>query len=203
MSDQGDSETIDESAVLRAAMDLAATAGWDKSSLSDIAAAAGIGEETLQHLHRDKLSVLRALAARIDQEALGAVTQGDIADIPIRERLLELMMLRFDAMRPFKAGIIAVSRAAATKPGLAMEGGCALSRSMRATLSLAGVRTEGIAGLIRIKAMALIFLDAFQVWGGDDSADQSATFRRLDERLVRAESLALALGIAKADPAAK
>lgn len=197
MTDQSDPTAFDEETLLRAAMDLAGSAGWPRCSLGDIAAAAGLDEATLRKVHRDTSSILAALAARIDREVMADVDIGLDDGVPPREVLLELLMLRFDAMRPYKTGIIAVARAVIGNPSLAMHGACALARSMGATLAAAGLSNRGPAGLLRTKALGAIFLDGFRVWTQDDSPDLSATFRRLDERLGQAESIAVTLGLAK------
>jgi ubiquinone biosynthesis protein COQ9 len=192
-----DDQEIDDHEIIGAAMRTAASMGWDRCSLSDIAAAAGIDVAALTRVHVDKVAILRALATHIDTESLAGVDPDGEPDIPIRERVLEMFMLRFDAMTPYKAGITSVARAALANPRLALQGWPALARAMRATLAAAGISTGGPVGMIRIKAMALIFLDAFRVWTDDDSPDLSQTMRRLDERLSQAESLALALRIAR------
>lgn len=197
MSQPSDTTMLDEEKLLAATMSLAASAGWVRCTLTDIAAAAGVDENTLRGLHPDTSSILRALLARIDREALAAENVGDDDDIPPRERLLELLMLRFDAMQPYRAGIVAVARSAVSTPSMALQGGCALTKSMGATLAAAGIPNRGLAGLVRAKALSLIFLDAVRVWAQDDSPDLSATLRRLDERLGQAENLALTLGLAK------
>lgn len=199
--DQAMDRIVDDKAIITVAMDLAASKGWDKCSLSDIALAAGVDVVTLGRVHANKVAILRALATHIDAETLAGMDPEEEPDIPVRERLLEMLMLRFDAMAPFKAGIASVARSAIGNPRLVLEGGAALARAMRVTLSAAGISTSGPVGVIRIKAMALIFLDAFRVWTDDASPDLSQTMRRLDERLSQAESLALALGIARPAPA--
>jgi len=197
MTNESDSLPFDEETLLRAAMDLAGSVGWARCPLGDIAAAAGLDEATLRGVHRDGTSILRTLAARIDREVHDDDNIGSDDDVPPREALLELLMLRFDAMGLYKAGIIAVARATIGNPSLAIQGECALARSMRATLAAAGISNRGPAGLIRTKTLEAIFLDAFRVWTRDDSPDLSATFRRLDERLGQAESIAVTLGLAK------
>lgn len=199
--DQAMDRIVDDKAIITVAMDLAASKGWDKCSLSDITLAAGVDVVTLGRVHANKVAILRALATHIDAETLAGMDPEEEPDIPVRERLLEMLMLRFDAMAPFKAGIASVARSAIGNPRLVLEGGAALARAMRVTLSAAGISTSGPVGVIRIKAMALIFLDAFRVWTDDASPDLSQTMRRLDERLSQAESLALALGIARPAPA--
>jgi AcrR family transcriptional regulator len=197
MDDSPNDLNPDDEKIIRAAMDVAASKGWERCSFSEIAAAAGMDSDALARRYRDKTGILRALAERIDTEALEGIRPTDDTDIPIRERLLEMLMLRFDAMTPHKAGITSVARSALSTPRLALEGAPSLARSMRATLAAAEIATSGPLGLIRVKMMTLIFLDAFRVWINDESPDISATMRRLDERLGQAEKLALTLGIAK------
>lgn len=194
--DDATGQKFDEE-IFGAAMDLAASKGWERCSLSDIATAAGVDITALTRAHGDKIGILRALAARIDADSQAGMASGDEPEIPIREKLLEMLMLRFDAMAPYKTGIASVARSALGNPRLALRGGPVLACWMRATLASAGISTGGPLGLIRIKAMTLIFLDALRIWTDDASPDLSATMRRLDERLGQAESLALALGIAK------
>lgn len=197
MNDQATNGSFNDERVFRAAMEMAASKGWEKCSLSEIAAAADVDIAAVTRVHRNMTGILRALAARIDTETLAGMDPGDGPEIPIRERLLESLMLRFDMMEPYKPGIVSVARSALSTPGLALEGASALARSMSVTLSAAGIATRGPLGLIRIKAMSLIFLDAFRVWIDDAGPDHSATHRRLDERLNQAERLALTLGIAR------
>lgn len=183
--------------IFLAAMDIATSIGWERCSLTDIAAKADIDIADLTELHGDKTGILRALAAFIDAQTLAGLDAEDGSDISVRECLLESLMLRFDAMGPYKSGIANVARATLANPRHVIEGGSALARSMRETLFMAGVSTNGPLGMIRVKAMMVIFLDAFRVWINDQSPDLSATLRRLDERLNQAESLALTFGIAQ------
>jgi AcrR family transcriptional regulator len=185
--------------IIDAAMTLAATVGWDKCTLLDIAAEAEVEVSELARDLGGKTGILRALAARIDTTALSNMNLGDEPDIPIRERLLEMLMQRFDTMAPYKAGIASVIRSVPANPCLALEGAPALARSMRETLASAGISTRGAFGLIRVKALTLIFLDVLRVWVDDENPDLSTTIRRLDERLSQAETLALAFGIAKSE----
>jgi hypothetical protein len=201
-NDDQQQETLDERVIL-AAMDLAADIGWERCQLSAIAEAAEIEMADLIGRYGDKTGILRTLAAHIDTEARGAIDhQNDEPSIPVREKLLEVLMVRFDVMAPYKAGITAVMRSTMRNPRrnpkMISQGALALGLSMREALGAVGVSAAGPLGLLRTKALALVFLDALRVWFDDDSPDLSATLRRLDERLKQAESFALSFAFISA-----
>ena len=197
MGDHAKDRVSGDGKIFLASMDIAASLGWERCSLSDIATKAEIDIADLTELHGDKIGILRAMAKFIDSKTLTGLDSEDGSDISVRENLLESLMLRFDTMAPYKSGIANVARATLTNPRNVIEGSWALARSMRETLSMAGLSTSGPLGMIRVKAMMIIFLDVFRVWIDDQNPDLSATLRRLDERLNQAESLALTFGIAQ------
>lgn len=197
MGDHAKGRVLGDGKIFLASMDIAASLGWERCSLSDIATKAEVDIADLTELHGDKIGILRAMAKFIDSKTLTGLDSEDGSDISVRENLLESLMLRFDTMGPYKSGIANVARAALADPRNVIEGSWALARSMRETLSMAGLSTSGPLGMIRVKAMMIIFLDVFRVWIDDQNPDLSATLRRLDERLNQAESLALTFRMAR------
>jgi AcrR family transcriptional regulator len=187
-----------DQAMVQAAMDIAAAGDWTSCRLVDIAVAAGLNPSTLPTRYRNKTDVLRALADKLDAEVLAAVDgSANDPNIPVRERLLEALMQRFDAMAPCKAGIAGVLRTIPLSPSTMPHGVLALARSMKATLDMVNIPSGGISGAFRAKGLAVAFLDGLRVWIGDDSPDLSATMRRLDERLKQAEGVIISLGLAQ------
>jgi hypothetical protein len=60
---------------------------------------------------------------------------------------------------------------------------------MGATLTLAGLSAEGLPGLIRAKALAMIYSSVLPAFWRDESADLSRTMAALDGRLQRIEAV--------------
>ena len=60
-------------------------------------------------------------------------------------------------------------------------------------LEAAGIPSDGIAGVLRVKGLAVIYLMVFKVWLTDDSADLSRTMAALDARLRQAEQFSNSL----------
>ena len=60
-------------------------------------------------------------------------------------------------------------------------------------LEAAGISSVGLAGSLRIKGLALVYLNALRVWLEDDSPDMARTMAAVDKGLRRAEQLARSL----------
>ncbi|MEC8387541.1 MAG: TetR family transcriptional regulator [Pseudomonadota bacterium] len=184
-----------DDALFAAAFELAAEGGWRRARMVDIAARAGVSADQARARFRCKISLLNSFAARVDAAVETAAGGG--GDLTPRDRLFDLLMARFDAMTPHRAGIVAILRALPTMPLTTIAGGPNLLTAMRATLTLADIGHDGVAGILRTKGLAAVYLSALRTWLDDDSADLSATMKALDRGLARAEEIALSIGLAR------
>ncbi len=190
-------------AIIAAALDIAAEGGWRKADMASIAAAAGVDTETVNRNFRSKTAILEALARRIDGE-IDEQADADLRDasIPVRERLFEVLMLRFDALSPYKAGIRALVKSLPGEPCLVLAGGPSLARSMKASIRAVGLETRSLAGILRVKGLGAVFLSVLVVWIDDESDDLAATMKALDNRLRQVDELARTLGMDRSSPRA-
>lgn len=170
------------------ALNLAAEQGWRRTTLGDIAAAAGVTLAELYGHYPSKAAIVGAYMARVDAEMLAAVDP-ELESAPARDRLFDVVMHRLDAMKPHKEGVRAILRAAACDPCAALWGACRLKRSLVWILEAAGLDSTGLRGLCRIKGLGLIYLCTLQVWLGDDSEDMAKTMAALDRNLGRVDDL--------------
>jgi hypothetical protein len=58
---------------------------------------------------------------------------------------------------------------------------------MAVLLEAAGISTEGVGGLVRIKGLGAVYLATLRRWLGDESEDKAATMAALDRMLRRGE----------------
>lgn len=180
--------------VLDAFLGLIAERGYDGVSLHDVGEAAGIGRADLYRLFPDKLALVGGFMARIDGEVLAGTPEAIDPDETVRDRLFDMLMRRFDALKPHRAALAAVRRAGMRDPLMALVLGPALMRSMAAMLEAAGVPSRGVVGAVRQNALAAIYAAVSRVFDKDDSADLSKTMSALDSRLKTAERWAQTFG---------
>ena len=195
MSDDVDIDPDLDDTLFAAAFELAAEGGWRRARMVDIAARAGVSANQVTARFRCKMSLLNSFAARVDAAAKTAASGG--GNLTPRDRLFDLLMARFDAMTPHRAGIVAILRALPTMPLTTITFGPNLLTAMRATLTLADIGHDGVAGILRTKGLAAVYLSALRTWLDDDSADLSATMKALDRGLAHAEEIALSIGLAR------
>lgn len=176
------------------ALALAAKKGWAKTTMADIARAAKISLPQIHDLFEDKTDIMTAISRMIDRRVLENTGDPD-QDIPIRDRLFDIMMERYDALNEYRDGIIAILGSFLCDPKDAVIGLPQVCRSMAWMLEAAGVQTSGPAGAARVAGLAVIHLKILYVWKDDDSPDLSKTMAALDKALERADRLASMAGL--------
>ena len=178
--------------ILDAALELCAERRWRDVTMEAIAESAGASMQRVHGFFPTRPSILAGLVARTDTAVLAGHDFAD-SEEPHRERLLDVLMRRFEALSGHKAAIRSILRDLGADPVSALCAVPAFANAMAWSLEAAGVRAVGPVGLLRIKGLGLIYLSALRVWLDDESPDHSATMARLDRDLRRAEALVSAL----------
>ena len=172
---------------LDAFLGLIAEKGYAGVALRDVAQAAGLGFADLYRVYPDKTALAAAFMARIDAEVMaGTPSSVDPEETP-RDRLFDVMMRRYDALRPYRAALRALRRAGTRDPVLAIAMGPGLRRSMAAMLEAASVASDGLPGALRQNGLLAIHYAVSRVFDRDDTQDLSKTMAALDDRLKTAE----------------
>lgn len=185
MSDTSESNPRDKA--LDAFLGLIVERGYRNVNLRDVGEAAGLGRAELYRLFPDKLALVAGFMARIDGEVLAGTPEAADPEETVRDRLFDMMMRRFDALKPHRSALNAIRRAGLRDPLMALVLGPSLMRSMAAMLEAAGVPARGVPGAVRQNALAAIYAAVSRVFDRDDSVDLSKTMAALDSRLKTAE----------------
>jgi AcrR family transcriptional regulator len=172
--------------ILDAALALAGREGWRNASLRAIAQEAGVSLHEFYGEFRSRAAILGALMARTDAAVLAGTTAAGEDEKP-RDRLFEVLMRRFDAMRPHRAALKAIARDLGTDPPTALCSAPAFLRSMAWMLEAAGLSSAGIRGRLHVRALGVLYLCVMRVFVDDDTEDLARTMAALDRRLAQAE----------------
>jgi AcrR family transcriptional regulator len=172
----------------QAALALASERGWCSLSLGEIAARAEVPLLDAYLAVPSKTALLSRLIGSSDRAVLaaGAATMTDSA----RDRLFDVLMRRFDSLQSRRQGMVAILRDLPCDPPALLCLLPRIARSMAWMLEAAGISSVGLAGSLRIKGLALVYLNALRVWLEDDSPDMARTMAAVDKGLRRAEQLA-------------
>jgi AcrR family transcriptional regulator len=178
---------VGHDAALDAFLGLIADKDFAAVTLRDVAQAADLGLADLYRLYPDKAALVAAFLGRIDAEVLAGTPRLSDPEETARDRLFDTMMRRYDAFRPHRPALRAISRAARRDPLLALALAPTVRRSMAAMLEAAGVGSDGLPGALRQKGLLAIDYAVSQVFHQDDTGDLSKTMAALDSRLKTAE----------------
>lgn len=197
-----------DSALIAAAMERADRLGWRRVTVVDAARDAALPLHEVRQRFPFRATLLLRLGILADQAALvdEATPDGDQQG-SVRERLFDMLMRRIDVLQQYRAGVRAVLRALPLDPPLALLLSAATTDSIRWIAAAAGIDTTGLAGALRVKGVAAVWLQTVREWDRDDSPDLSGTMAGLDRALDRAERFASTLsrplfggGAVPADP---
>ena len=166
---------------------LVAEKGFAAVALRDVAQEAGLGFAELYRLHSDKVSLVAAFLARIDSEVLAGTSSAVDPEETARDRLFDVMMRRYDSLKPYRKAMHVLRRAALRDPLLGLAMGPPLRRSMAAMLEAASIPSDGLGGALRQNGLLAIHHTVSRVFDQDETDDLSKTMAALDSRLKAAE----------------
>ncbi|WP_340691741.1 hypothetical protein [Hyphomonas sp.] len=169
---------------LLAALDLAATKPWSELTLGEIAAKAGL---TLNDFHG--VATRDTLAGAVDAHFDRAMSAEAIAtdDLP-RERLFEVIMLRFEAMEDYRDGLKSLLRYRETQPSILLRLPATRAASARWALASAGLDDDSGAPLgLKVLGIAFVIARTERAWRKETSGDFALTMAALDKSLRAAE----------------
>ncbi len=169
-------------------MALAAERGWRDLPLEDVASRAGVPLAELLRRFPSRADILAELGRVADAAMLDGEADLDRGE-PVRDRLFDRVMRRFDALLPYRAGLRRIAEDLPRDPAALLPLVPRLGRSMAWTLEAAGLPAAGIRGALRVKALSFVYLRAMRVWLSDESVDLSRTMASLDGQLRRLEEL--------------
>lgn len=174
---------------VESALELAAEKGWGDVTLRAIAERSGVSLAALHEHFADREDILCAFGRMIDGKVLeGAPTEVN-EETPMRERLFDLLMDRFEILNDYREGVKAVLKSFRSDPKPMVLHMPYICRSMGWMLEAAGADTNGIGGGIKVAGLTGIYLKILRVWAEDESPDLPKTMAALDKALGRAEAI--------------
>lgn len=171
---------------VEALLALCAEQGYNSVTLPMIAARAEVSLADLRDLFPSKGAILGGLMRIVDRKVLTTLDAG-MEDQPVRERVLDVMLKRFEALAPYKAGLADIRKSLACDLSALVALNQAALNSWRYMLAAAGVDAENHLSFLKLQGAAMVFGRAFDTWLTDDAPDLSRTMAVLDRELKRGE----------------
>jgi AcrR family transcriptional regulator len=175
--------------LLLAAFALIGDEGWRAFSFETLARRTGVSRVDIYREFHSRGALLGALTERADEAMLG-VDEAELAGLPPRDRVFELLMRRLETLVPYRAGLRRLARDARADPCVVLLTACRLERSFVWLQDVAGLRHHGLRASLARRALGLAYGRTLQVWFDDEGADLGRTMAELDKQLRRVQRIA-------------
>ena len=174
--------TTTKGRVVTAALRLAAERPWAEVTLLDIAEASSLSLVELRKEFGSKSQIVQSFMRQIDDVVLAKAERPQPGTLP-RDAIFEVVMSRFDAKQPYKAGLKSIMASIGFDTDVAKR----LFASQAWMLNAAGIPLNGVGGTVRVFGLASVYTSVLQTWLKDDDAGLARTMAALDRRLRRGE----------------
>lgn len=161
-----------------------AARGWAHVTPAALAKAAPCTMAEATGFLRQPCHTMRALANFITRKTLQDYTPDNQATP--RDALFELLMLRFDVLQSYRAGVLAMIEASRHDPKLAVALAAAQPPQWQAMLQATQLRQTTP---LHYAGLGVVYALALQAWHYDTSSDLTKTMAALDKQLNRVEQL--------------
>ena len=178
-------------------MDKLAEAAWAQLAamspralhIDEIAAAAGIAPSAARAVSGSITALILHQLARLDRQAIleSLADIEDAGEVPVRDKIMEALMHRFEVYAPYRAQMIQLEAAARRDPVLGLRLVESLLQATRMLLRMAGDDLAGFRGEARVRGVTGLAMVVARVWRTDDTPDLSVTLKEIDKRLATAE----------------
>ncbi len=187
--------SFDIEAFLKASMHMAAESGWASVTPEAVIERMGLGKNTLPDHIQTSHDILLAFEKHISAQVRDST--GDFfSDETVKDKLFDIFMERFEAMRPYKSGLKSVFKGMNFKPKSAFLS----KRPFRAMIkeifeTASGEEITCPKGEVKLIGLSLVYLKTAHVWFDDETDDMSETMAELDKNLSLGEEFVTTLGL--------
>ena len=125
----------------------------------------------------------------INSEMVENLSILELKQVSKKERVLELMLCRFDAIKTKSKEINALINLSKKSLSESSNNFNRVIKGMRLILNYSDISTKGVNGIIKIKALTIIWLITLREWNKGELANEESIMSALDKRLTLAEKL--------------
>lgn len=175
--------------LIKASFKIIEEIGWNKFSLILLSKNNGISINKVKFYFRRKLDVLISFSKMIDEEIISEINLQEFEENSVKDNLFELIMLRFEKLRPYKKCLIILIDELKTKPIILKKIMLTILDSFKIFLLVSKAKENFIIDFFKIHIIFLIYTFIFRIWLKDDSEDMNKTMVELDKRLSQVEQL--------------
>jgi hypothetical protein len=162
---------------------------WDKLDINNISIKSKKPLEEVLSICGSKNDLLDFWSQEINREMVKNLSIKELQEVSKKERILELMLCKFDALKSKKIEVNALIKLSRTS---IIESSYSINRimkSMELILLYSGISNKGSLGILKMKVLSLIWVLTLREWSKGEIHDESSLMAKIDKRLSFAEKI--------------
>ena len=173
--------------LIKKSFELVSEIGWENFNLKLLAEKNKFELDDIKTIFKTKSSVLKEFSIMIDEEVVNSINQNDFIDNPVKDNLFEIIMMRFEKLKPYKNGILKILNSAKKNPLILKKVSRQLFSSLDFFLEVSNAKDNFLFDKFKLSALFVIYSYVFNIWLKDDSDEMSKTMAELDSLLSKSE----------------
>ena len=173
--------------LIKKSLELISEIGWENFNLKLLAEKNNLEPDNLKTLFKNKWSVLKEFSIMTDQDVMNSINQNDFINNPVKDNLFEIIMMRFEKLKPYKNGILNILNSTKKNPLILKKISTQLFYSLDFFLEVSNAKDNFLFDKFKLSALFLIYSYVFRTWLNDDSDEMSKTMAELDSLLSKSE----------------
>lgn len=173
--------------LIKKSFELVSEIGWENFNLKLLAEKNKFELDDIKTIFKTKSSVLKEFSIMIDEEVVNSINQNDFIDNPVKDNLFEIIMMRFEKLKPYKNGIVKILNSAKKNPLILKKVSRQLFSSLDFFLEVSNAKDNFLFDKFKLSALFVIYSYVFNIWLKDDSDEMSKTMAELDSLLSKSE----------------
>ncbi len=139
-----------------------------------------LASHTIENLEE----LLKIFESHIGEKLQESINIHTLQGVSPKERLFEIILVRFEYMAPYKKGLQAIVDQGWKYPKVILGISCLEQQVAQEILKLANISTEGPIGYAKEKGVLGVYLLTFYKWLGDKTESLEVTMAFLDQALT-------------------
>ena len=160
---------------------------WDKLTIDYMSKKLKTPSKKILEVCTSKHNLLDLWSEDINQEMLKNISKDELKEVSIKERLLELMLCRFDALSNRKKETNAFVKLSKLNIKESKNSIFRVYKAMELICNYAGITIKGPKGLLKLKGLVVIWIIVFMDWQKHGMDNEDILLSKLDKNLSYAE----------------
>ena len=162
---------------------------WDILDINFMSKKLKVSPEIVLSVCTSKNDLLDMWSNNINYEMFRNISHEELKEVSIKDRLLEIMLCRFDVLSSKSKEVNALVKLSKSNLIESKKSLIRIYNAMELICNLAGVSTNGKKGIIKVKALLIIWLLVFREWYKTGMNNEDILLSHLDKNLILAEKL--------------